>query len=391
MEHFKSRLAWLFFRYQQGICTDEERMEFLDMVTKEENQEELNRLFKDAIAETDIDQVLDPVKADQIYNAIVTDTKTEVSKSSLVKKMGLKKIIVAASVILLISLGVYQMIPVDSKRTAIVQNNNNGVKTIKPGTDNAILTLSDGSTIVLDKAADGSLAYQGSVEVKKINGQIKYQGTNGTEQLYNTISTARGNQYQVVLSDGSKVWLDAASSIRFPTSFNGKERKVEITGQAYFEVAHNPDAPFKVDVNGLQITVLGTHFNVNAYGDEAEIKTTLLEGSVKLSKGNLISVLKPGQQGSVGSNGNIAVQNDVDVDEVVAWKNGAFIFNRQDMKSIMRQISRWYDVDVVYNGEPTKETFSGIVSRKTSVDQVLKIMEANGARFTIEGRKIIVQ
>ncbi|HWJ29773.1 MAG TPA: FecR domain-containing protein, partial [Flavisolibacter sp.] len=158
-----------------------------------------------------------------------------------------------------------------------------------------------------------------------------------------------------------------------------------------FEVAHNANAPFKVNVNGLQVTVLGTHFNVNAYDDEATVKTTLLEGSVRLTKGSSLAVLKPGQQASVGSNDAIAVRNDVDLDEVIAWKNGSFVFMRQDIKSIMRQISRWYDVEVVYEDEPTKETFSAVMNRQSNVRDVLKIMEENGVKFKIEGRKIIVK
>ena len=392
MDHFKSRLEWLFFRYQSGICTEEERIEFLELITKEENHEELNQLLKTAINEADVDQTLDPAKADQIYNAIVSNVNVENERPKKVNKTPLKRLLVAASVILLIGSGVFQWVLMNSGKTPEFPKTNNVSKAIKPGTDNAILTLSDGSTIVLDKAAEGALAQQGTIEVKKIKGQIQYQETEGKgELLYNTISTARGNQYQVVLSDGTRVWLNAASSIRFPTFFQGNERSVSITGEAYFEVAHNANAPFKVNVNGLQVTVLGTHFNVNAYDDEATVKTTLLEGSVRLTKGSSLAVLKPGQQASVGSNDAIAVRNDVDLDEVIAWKNGSFVFMRQDIKSIMRQISRWYDVEVVYEDEPTKETFSAVMNRQSNVRDVLKIMEENGVKFKIEGRKIIVK
>ena len=259
-----------------------------------------------------------------------------------------------------------------------------------PGRDNAILTLSDGTTIVLDSAANGTLAKEGAMQIAKQNGQISYTGTaKAAVPVYNTISTARGNQYQVVLADGSNVWLNAASSIRFPAAFSGSERRVQITGEAYFEVAHNAAAPFKVDVNGMEITVLGTHFNVNAYSDEASVKTTLLEGAVKLAKGTAAGVLKPGQQAALGNDGKFAIRSDVDLDETVAWKNGVFIFNRRSLQNIMRQISRWYDVEVVYEGNPGG-TFSGVVSRQENISQVLKIMEVNGVRFKLDGRKIIV-
>jgi ferric-dicitrate binding protein FerR (iron transport regulator) len=208
------------------------------------------------------------------------------------------------------------------------------------------------------------------------------------------VFTGRGNQDQLELSDGTIVWLNAASSIRFPISFAGSERKVEITGEAYFEVAKDAKRPFRVMVQSAQgsseVEVLGTHFNINAYDDEEAVKTTLLEGAIKLSRKQATQLLKPGQQARYDAQSALSVNAGVDVEKVVAWKNVSFVFDHQDIRSIMRQISRWYDVDIVYQGVPTNETFSGIVSRKSDVWKVLKIMQANGVHFSIEGRKIIV-
>jgi ferric-dicitrate binding protein FerR (iron transport regulator) len=209
--------------------------------------------------------------------------------------------------------------------------------------------------------------------------------------LYNTISTPKGGQYQVTLSDGSKVWLNAASSLRFPATFSGKERKVELTGEGYFEVAHNKKMPFHVTVNDLDVEVLGTHFNINAYADESAIKTTLLEGSVKVVKGNETKIIEPGEQASVTtSEDEINVKQQVDLEQVVAWKNGIFQFERADIESVMRQISRWYDIDVDYHGR-VSEHFGGTISRDVNISDVLKMLEmTGGVNFKIDGKKVIV-
>jgi ferric-dicitrate binding protein FerR (iron transport regulator) len=267
---------------------------------------------------------------------------------------------------------------------------------IQPGHNTALLTLADGSTILLDSAADGVLAQEGGMSVLKLKGRLSYDKNQRQEAapLYNKVFTGRGNQYQLELSDGTNVWLNASSSIRFPINFTGGERRVEVSGEAYFEVAKDASRPFRVTVQSAlgnsEVEVLGTHFNINAYDDEELVKTTLLEGSIKLSKNESTQLLKPGQQAAYDGQSALSVKSGVDVDKVVAWKNGSFVFDHQDIKSIMRQISRWYDVDIVYQEEPTHETFSGIVSRKSDVGKVLKIMQANGVHFRIEGRKIIV-
>ena len=247
---------------------------------------------------------------------------------------------------------------------------------IKPGSDKAVLTLADGSTIMLQDAQNGAIAQQGSANVVKLNGKLDYNasGSQTPEILYNTIATPRGGQYEVQLPDGTHVWLNAASSLRFPTAFTGINREVELTGEAFFEVAKNKSIPFVVNVQHNKVTVLGTHFNINAYSDEKSINTTLLEGSVKFNAGLQEKLLKPGQQ-SVFTPATAALTvKPVDINQVIAWKNGFFEFDNTDLATIMRQISRWYDVDISYQTRDSKSLFGGGISRKLNLSEVLHLL-----------------
>lgn len=267
---------------------------------------------------------------------------------------------------------------------------------VAPGRSKAVLTLADGSVIALDDEKNGRIAKQGNIEVNKSNGgQLEYKLTGSSkpsETLFNTLSTPRGGQYKLNLPDGSQVWLNAASSIKYPTTFHGNERKVDISGEVYFEIAHDARMPFKVRVNGMEVKVLGTHFNVNAYSDEMAIKTSLLEGSIELSKSGSIVPLKPGQQAQlVTSSGNIQVVDDIDMNEVVAWKNGYFSFNKADLQTVMRQIARWYDVEISYEGIIPQRFFGGKIDRNSNASEVLKILEESKVHFTIDNKRIIVK
>lgn len=273
-----------------------------------------------------------------------------------------------------------------------------------PGGNKAILTLGNGSTIVLDSSAQGKLAEQpGSIIVKSGSGQIVYQRTGGGDAhslagvddalqspYYNTLSTPRGGQYKLVLPDGSVVWLNAASSITYPTTFTGKERKVQISGEAYFEIAKNNAAPFRVKVRDLDVLVLGTHFDVNAYDDEASINTTLLEGAVKVASRDRQELLQPGQQAQLHKSGSLKVIPHIDEDAVMAWKNGFFSFHHTDLQTVMRELARWYDVEVEYRGNIPDMKFGGDISRSSNASQVLHILEESKIHFVIEGKKIIV-
>ncbi len=261
-----------------------------------------------------------------------------------------------------------------------------------PIKNRSMIILANGNRVFLDSAADGVLATQNNVRITKLSdGQIAYSGSNA-QVSYNTLSNPRGSKViDLTLSDGTKVWLNAESSLHFPTAFIGKERKVEITGEAYFEVAHNASMPFKVTgSDGVEIKVTGTHFNVNAYGDETTNTITLLEGSVTVTKGTVTAKLLPGQQALVDKQGMIKKSDNADTVQAVAWKNGVFLFHSAGITTLLNQAARWYDVEIVYERK-VNTRFNGEVPRNTPVSDLLKAMELSGeVKFSIEGKKIIV-
>jgi transmembrane sensor len=256
------------------------------------------------------------------------------------------------------------------------------------GRNGARLTLAGGRQIILDSGARGKVGVEGNSALFNSDGQLTYKVLDEKPGAtsYNTLTTDRGNQYQLVLPDGSRVWLNAAASITYPTVFSGPERTVTMTGEAYFEVVHRDRMPFKVKVGNREIEDLGTHFNVNAYEDDSALKTTLLEGSVKV--GNL--VLHPGEQASIDSKGRVRVVKDADMDQVVAWKNGMFQFDHADLKSVMEELSRWYGVDVRFEGNAASRHFGGKISRSSNISEVLKILELSKVHFRIENKIIVV-
>jgi ferric-dicitrate binding protein FerR (iron transport regulator) len=272
---------------------------------------------------------------------------------------------------------------------------------IHPGGNKAILTLANGSKISLTDAGNGQIASQNGIKVTKAaNGQLVYTitrrenlpGASSSTDLdaFNTIETPKGGQYQVVLPDGSKVWLNAYTSLKFPVSFNNqKERRVELSGEAYFEVAHNKDLPFRVVTARQTVEVLGTHFDVNAYADDAITKTTLLQGLVRITAASRSAILNPGQQAKL--TGTLDV-SEVNTAEAIAWKNGYFNFDDEKLENIMRSVSRWYNVDVVFEDQSLKkETFGAVTTRFANITTLLKMMEQTGdARFNIQGTTITV-
>jgi ferric-dicitrate binding protein FerR (iron transport regulator) len=264
---------------------------------------------------------------------------------------------------------------------------------LPPGSNKAILTLADGSTIVLDSARNGHLALQGKTNIEKSDGQLTYKKVETTtEALYNTITTPRGGQYAVTLADGTKIWLNAASSLKYPTAFAGTTRQVELTGEAYFEIAADQSKPFKVRLNGMDVQVLGTRFNIKAYQDDTTIRTTLLDGAVKLSAATAgESILKPGQQGALRPNQHHFTIREVNVNNAVAWRNGYFAYDNEDVHDIMKDMSRWYNVDVEFNGHLIDNKLGGTISRYQNAEDVLQILEMTGAmHFKIKDKKIIV-
>jgi transmembrane sensor len=245
----------------------------------------------------------------------------------------------------------------------------------------AVLTLADGSTVTLDSAGNKLLQQQPGV--------LQYAGKSAAIG-FNTLTTPRGEQYQIILPDGSKVWLNAASDLKYPTVFNGKERSVELHGQAYFEIAKNADQPFKVKVNNQEILVLGTSFDVMAYANENTTNTTLIEGSVKVTVDNTSKLLQPGQQAAVENDTRTIGIKAVNIDDVIAWKNGYFSFRNADLPTVMRQLARWYDVEISYQQNIPPGTFSGEIGKSLSLEQALKILEQTRVHFKIEGRRIVI-
>lgn len=263
----------------------------------------------------------------------------------------------------------------------------------KPGGNHAVLTLGNGQQVMLDSAANGLLAMQGSNRVTKQNGQLDYQGGSATKEkavLYNTLTTPRGGQYRLTLPDGTKVWLDAASSITYPTAFNGKARRVSITGQAYFEVVHDAKQPFEVGVQGLTVRDIGTSFNINAYGDEPATKITLAGGAAEVGEaGHAITLNRPGQQAEYRDS-QLHAAVDADLGSVLAWKNGLFYLTSADIATVMRQISRWYDVDIVFEKGVPAGHITGQLPRETMLSNILQVLQNSGVHFRAEGRKIYV-
>jgi ferric-dicitrate binding protein FerR (iron transport regulator) len=259
--------------------------------------------------------------------------------------------------------------------------------------DKAVLTLADGRTIILDDSGNGLLAKQGNIQIQKGNGaQLVYSGNDG-EMRYNTVSTPRGGQYKIVLGDGTEVWLNAESSIRFPAGFDAKQRQVELRGEAYFEVAKNPSSPFKVTIltpagDGGTVTVLGTHFNVNAYADEGQVMTTLLEGSVRVDHEGKTTLLKPGQQAQVGESVKTV---PVDAQKEIAWKNGLFIFHDASIAAIGAQLARWYDLDIEMKGNNSVH-YNATIDRSEPIENVLRVLEATQrVHFELQGKKLIIR
>lgn len=299
----------------------------------------------------------------------------------------------AAAIIIILITGVYFWYKGPSHHPAIATRQ---AQPIPPGRQGAILTLADGRQLTLDSLSNGIVAEQNGSQASVKDGQLAYHPEGAaatTTETYNTITTPRGRQYQMTLPDGTKVWLNAASRITFPTAFTGAERKVTISGEAYFEVARHADKPFIVSAGGAGIEVLGTSFNINAYSDESTVKATLLEGSIKVvpskdgsSKTGV--VLKPGQQAIV--NDQLQVNADINIEQVIAWKNGLFYFNSTGIATVMQQLSRWYDIDVRYEGKVPDIRVSGKMDKGLNLNEILEFLTKMEVKQRLVGRTVTI-
>ncbi|WP_288879843.1 FecR family protein [Pedobacter panaciterrae] len=382
----------LFTRYLNNQCSKTELERVFKLIEDGSNKsewdfvlaEEASRLIdSDHRAEMSLDEIT------RLYGKIQDSIQEEGHEIVVLRHRNLywRKIAAAAIILITLSAGAfYYSSRMDRKSDKLVHD-------IAPGGNKAILTLANGKRISLTDAKNGQLAAQSGVTVTKLaDGKIIYalEPGNAANATLNSIETPRGGQYQLILPDGSKVFLNAASSLIYPASFVAlKERRVELKGEAYFEVAKDKSHPFIVKTQNQEIKVLGTHFNINSYADEPMTKTTLVEGSVLVKASGIEQILKPGSQAINGFGGLRIVE--ANMDEVLAWKNGYFMFDSESIESVMRKISRWYNIDVAFKGNVSKDKFGGTVSRFANVSQVLRKLEyTNKVHFIIEEGRITV-
>jgi transmembrane sensor len=397
-----SRLESLFERYVQRSCTKEEEEELMSLIEKPVNREEMLRLIGQTIPALSPGIDMPEQASASALEAIFQSESVRLipAQDKITPERHISWwLAAAAAVAALFFFGWYWNNRPQKNKEPVLAKKENRLE-LPPGGNKAILTLADGRKIVLDSAANGLIGRQGNVKiVKRASGELAYSSPAGKTEaiVYNEMTTPRGGEYKLSLPDGTRVWLNANSSIRYPTAFVTATREVEISGEVYFEVTRNSLMPFVVKVsrekagkNDMEIKVLGTHFNVMAYPDEPDITTTLLEGKVSLSNGAGKVMLQPGQQARLASDKtDFEVQNK-DGDEAVAWTTGFFQFENRTIYSIMRQLSRWYDVDISYGVKDYKRLFGGRIGRDLDLPAVLSLLEANNIHFKIEGRKITV-
>lgn len=376
------KLSRLFEKNLDNNCSPQELQEFWEIIRELGDNDFLAQELKAAWEEGNSVPVV--INKQELFNKVLARAK-EHEVFIPKRRFSYSRIAAAAVIILLLSVGGYFYFDKTSHRQAPLDNTATIINDVAPGKQGAVLTLANGKTIVLDTASNGKIFDNFS----KTNESIKVESA---VMEYATLTTPKARTHQLVLSDGSKVWLNAASSIHFPTVFSGKERVVQITGEVYFEVAKNTSKPFFVMVNEMQVEVIGTHFNINAYEDEALIKATLLEGSVKVRSKDKSILIKPGQQSQLNKKGEIKIVS-ANLDEAVAWKNGRFIFHGNNIQSVMRQLARWYNVEVTYQGNITDEEFVGVInkSRYENISQILQMLEKTGTvSFLINQRSVTV-
>ncbi|MBC9912584.1 FecR domain-containing protein [Chitinophaga varians] len=387
----QARLKALLQRYLDNSLPPEELKELIAALQQDTHQDTFLQELQQALAGGAYATPTDAEKKDVIFRSILR--KAEAQETSVMppparRRVSLWKAAVAAMVIVLAGVAAYFATGhrFTGHRSALARQD------VPPGGNKATLLLADGSYVTLDSTHKGMLARQGNATVSQTgHGQLAYDGTNANEKdiVYNTVFTPRGGQFSIVLPDGSKVWLNAASSLRFPTTFPAHERRVEVTGEAYFEVAPQQSRPFKVSAPQAEVTVLGTNFNVNSYMDDGAVKTTLLEGRVLVTHQGHTVTLKPGQQAQTKA--GIRILEQIDTEALMAWKNGRFSCNDIPLENIMQQISRWYDVQVIFKDNIT-DTYSIEVSRDVPLSKLLRFLElSGGVHFEVNGKTITVK
>lgn len=391
------RFQYLFSRYTTNQCTQDELQELFEHLRKM-NEEDLHPFMDVLYSNISPGVAAEKISWDELYEKI---TGSGPATGTIRKIFPYRRMAVAAAVLLVAAAGIYLFFPKsnDNALPPSVASSND----IPPGQDLAVLTLADGTRITLDSSSNGNIARQGGIRIiKESDGKLNYQvqqGDAASASMINMLSTPRGGQYRLTLPDGSKVWLNAASSIRYPAAFSNTQRSVEITGEAYFEIASNPNLPFKVKTPAGEINVLGTSFNVNAYSNEPVVSTTLISGKVSLSTNNLQQpiVLKPGQQATYPHPMEEQVKSrkieirSIDTAPVIAWTRNSFMFTNTSLAVAMRQIERWYNVEVTIKGDIGREGIMANLSRDMPISKLMHKLSLTGhLHFSIEGKKITV-
>jgi transmembrane sensor len=376
----KERLYLLAEKWVDGTISNEEKQEFADWYNQ----------FTDEVLEMDDESALNSVK-NVLFEQVKKRIRADESPAQPRQLRPWLRYAAAAALLFAIAGGAYLYLrqKTGSGPVAMIPAQHD----IIPGSNKAVLTLGNGQKVILDSAAQDTVLREGAAIVANANGRLAYNTGNssGPEIVYNTLSTPRGGQYQLILPDGTRVWLNAASTLVYPTTFGGKERAVQLKGEGYFEVAHDAARPFMVASNGVTVEVLGTHFDINAYNDDDVTRTTLLEGSVMIHLKDQARQIYPGQQAKLTTGSNNINISKVDTEAVMAWKNGLFDFNQAGLAQIMRQLSRWYDVTVVYDGGKVPQLkFGGEIGRDLNLSQVLAVLEQAHVHFKIEGRTLRV-
>lgn len=403
MQQRKERIAFLLDVYTAKKASVEEEQELMDWLQETQEDVELQAYVQQVWDRyTPVAVQEEKVNWDRMFNNILSAEKKTAVRSISTRARSWKRMAVAATILLLIVAGAWWLFNKqngkDDSLPAIVTKTDAKA----PGSIKAIVSLPDGRKIPLDSLQQGLLAQQGNVQlVKDANGQLSYQlstGTPGGEMQYNTLYNPKGSRVvHIMLADGTRVWLNAGSIITYPVAFMGKERNVEVNGEAYFEVAHNAHMPFHVRKGALTVQVLGTHFNVNAYDNETNIKVTLLEGSVKVSNEPAIgkrqsAILQPGQQAVLAAaNSPFTIDHSPDLEQVMAWRDGMFLLENTDLAALMRQINRWYNVEVVYKSKIPAVTFGGGVSKDQPLSKILQVLEQYGVQSKLENNILTIQ
>ncbi|CAL1518988.1 FecR domain-containing protein [Chitinophaga sp. MM2321] len=390
----------LLHRYMEGTATTAETQWLMEAITRHTNPGYWEDLLEPLAANDAAEPVSAPQQWEEILQAVFSQTPTTAVECTDKPKQRLGFLLsgkwrAAAAIIILMASGTYFLLHKKAVAPPVLVHEVVPVKDVAPGGNKAVLTLADGTQVELDSTQQGTLAQQGNMKVLQLKGgRLTYQGAqqaqSGAALQYNTLATPKGGQFVVTLPDGTLVWLNAASSLRYPTSFAGGERRVELTGEGYFEVTKDPARPFYVQVQGMEVAVLGTHFNVMAYADEGIIKTTLLSGAVKVTHGHSSAQLLPGQQAGLPATAAGFTVKPADIEQVMAWKNGLLSLEDADVPAVMRQIARWYNVDIRYEGPVPERRFIGAISRQVNLSAILKALEINNVHCRMEGREIIV-